>query len=446
MLDRAADAFVARREADRELIVAAVEWAELHPAPAGAPFAGWGEPDLHGEGVVPLAGVGAPLVAEFAPCELAAVLGWTTDAARELIGDGLELAHRLPRLWRLVLDLVVPVHLARHIAGHTRDLGPEAVAYADRLVTADPAHIDRVRAAALVHESRLWFDPDREIDDELTALATRKVELHPHTTTQGADPLTTDVVMVLDTADAEAFDAAVTRGAEALKRLGDGDPLDVRRAHTVGILADPQRALDLFAVHDPGPAAMPSSVVLHLNAEDLDRVSTDPAVVTVVGPHQRGPVLLDVLHAWLPGTTVVVRPVLDLSRTDAVDAHDPPPWMADLVRFRDPTCVFPGCRRRSQACDLDHIEPYQPPQRGGPPGQTRPANLAPLCRRHHRAKTHGGWAYRRHHDGTYTWTSPIGRTHTVPPPPPRPPRPVRRAIGLDAGDVWQATRHRAGAR
>jgi hypothetical protein len=49
----------------------------------------------------------------------------------------------------------------------------------------------------------------------------------------------------------------------------------------------------------------------------------------------------------------------------------------------------------------------------GPPGQTRPDNLAPLCRRHHRAKTFRGWAYVRNADGTYTWTSPHGRMFTV---------------------------------
>src|SRR5690606_39265744 len=46
---------------------------------------------------------------------------------------------------------------------------------------------------------------------------------------------------------------------------------------------------------------------------------------------------------------------------------------------------------------------------GGPPGQTRLANLAPLCRSHHRLKTHRGWDYRRRTDGTYAWTDRWGR-------------------------------------
>lgn len=419
-LDRAADAMVRRHAADVDLLVAAVEWAESHPAPVGGSYAGWGEADLYGEGVIPLAGDGAPLVAEFAPVELAAVLHWSTDAARELMGDGLELTHRLPRLYAHVLAGRVPVHLGRYVASHTRDLSPVAAAHADRLVSADPQRIGRVRAERLVDEARLYHDPDRAIDDELQSLAERKVELRP-----GATPLATDVYMRLDTHDAEAFAAAVARGAEALAQLGDHDPLDVRRARAVGVLADPQRALDLFAGKAPGRTPAAASLVLHLDAGQLDRLATAPAVVTVEGGHSPGPVLLDVLRSWLADSTILIKPVLHMSRTDGVDTHDPPVWMAALVRLRDPVCVFPGCHRSSGGCDLDHIDPYVPIELGGPPGQTHPGNLAPLCRHHHRVKTHGAWGYRRLPVGSYRWTSATGRTYDVLPPPSRPARPLR---------------------
>ena len=107
--------------------------------------------------------------------------------------------------------------------------------------------------------------------------------------------------------------------------------------------------------------------------------------------------------------------MLDLNRTDAVDRHDPPVWMRGQVILRDRHCVFPWCGRDARLTDLDHIVPYVPPDEGGPPGQTNPQNLAPLCRRHHRAKTFTGWTYQRARDGTYTWTSPHGHTWTVGP-------------------------------
>ena len=75
---------------------------------------------------------------------------------------------------------------------------------------------------------------------------------------------------------------------------------------------------------------------------------------------------------------------------------------AEIVTLRDKTCVFPWCTRPARRCDKDHSIPHN---RGGP---TCPCNLAPLCRRHHRIKTHGAWSYRTIEPGTYLWTSKHG--------------------------------------
>ncbi|MBZ5733675.1 HNH endonuclease [Nocardioides sp. TRM66260-LWL] len=83
--------------------------------------------------------------------------------------------------------------------------------------------------------------------------------------------------------------------------------------------------------------------------------------------------------------------------------------MPDLIReqiiLRDHTCVFPYCRRPARSCDADHIDPYEA---GGP---TASSNLAPLCRKHHRHKTHDGWRYKPagpDQPGVYLWRSPNG--------------------------------------
>ena len=116
------------------------------------------------------------------------------------------------------------------------------------------------------------------------------------------------------------------------------------------------------------------------------------------------------------GAKITLRPVLDLTATNwAVDQHDPPEAMRETVVLRDAHCVFPGCRRDSRACDLDHITEYLPMEDGGPPGQTSPANLAPLCRSHHRVKTHTAWHYKRLDDGSYVWTAPTGHQYHVTP-------------------------------
>ena len=110
--------------------------------------------------------------------------------------------------------------------------------------------------------------------------------------------------------------------------------------------------------------------------------------------------------------------------------------LARLVQARDQHCSAPGCSRPSRD-DLDHRVPW-------PLGPTSAANLAPLSRRCHRAKT-TMWSLRRDPDGSHTWTSPVGRTYTVPPPwrpPPEPRVPSAREVpgpsvyaepGLDRG-------------
>jgi hypothetical protein len=177
----------------------------------------------------------------------------------------------------------------------------------------------------------------------------------------------------------------------------------------------------------PGRRGGEAVIVLHLTDHDL--LAAGPLGTGGVARSAKlGPVAMQRLAGWLVAAEkITIKPVLDLSTMAAVDQHDPPARMAQAVRLREETCVFPRCHRSSQRCDLDHIDPYLPLHRGGPPAQTRPANLAPLCRRHHRAKTFGGFSYRRLPDGSYQWTLPTGRTITTDPPTPRPrptPRPA----------------------
>ncbi len=413
VIDRARKARNTERAAAAQQLELALAWAHLHPCPANELPAHWGEVDLHGEAIAPLAGEGAPWVAEFAPADLGAALSISLDAARALIGDALELAHRLPRLWDLVCALRVPAWRARTIASETRDLGLDAALYADRLIAATPDRIALVDAARLVQEARLWFDPDRAVADERAALAKRGVWVRP-----GATPATAEISMILDAPEADLFDASVRRIAHDLRELGDTDPLDVRRARAVGVLADPQHALDLMSGREGASASQRSGVAnlyLHLSADDL-------AAQLVGGTggadvERLGAATTVLLTDWLArfttaGGKVVVRPVLDLASTGAVDGHDPPETIREQVLLAESHCVFPGCRRDSRTCDLDHITAYVPRQEGGPPGQTTAGNLAPLCRTHHRVKTHTTWTYARsgsHH----TWTSPTGHQYDV---------------------------------
>jgi hypothetical protein len=91
--------------------------------------------------------------------------------------------------------------------------------------------------------------------------------------------------------------------------------------------------------------------------------------------------------------------------------------LGDLLRARDETCTFPGCRVPAWRCDLDHVEPFDHASGGAeprPPGQTRADNLHPVCRRHHNLKTHGNWSTVRDPvSGRVTWGAPSGHDHVV---------------------------------
>jgi hypothetical protein len=126
-----------------------------------------------------------------------------------------------------------------------------------------------------------------------------------------------------------------------------------------------------------------------------------------------GAATLAKIREWVGRADVRVTGVLDLDSRAAVDGHEVPDPMRETVFLRNPCCPFPWCPNLSRVKDDDHIEEYLPEDEGGPPGQTSPANLAGLCRRHHRCKTHGGWTYAMPEPGLYLWRSPHGRRYLV---------------------------------
>jgi HNH endonuclease len=73
------------------------------------------------------------------------------------------------------------------------------------------------------------------------------------------------------------------------------------------------------------------------------------------------------------------------------------------LAVRDGGCVFPGCDRPLAWCDAHHLRHWL---HGGP---TDLANLALLCRAHHRAVHEGGWRLHRHAHGDLTVTPPHRR-------------------------------------
>ncbi|MFC7724968.1 hypothetical protein ACFQW6_07620, partial [Nocardioides sp. GCM10028917] len=122
LLALARDRKAAEDRAAAELLVVAARWADLHPPESIHDAAAFAVPGCEHE--APIAGEGAPLVAEFCLAELGTVLGISTTAAKKLVGHALELRHRLARLWAQVQCGRVPAWRARAVAEVTIHSAP----------------------------------------------------------------------------------------------------------------------------------------------------------------------------------------------------------------------------------------------------------------------------------------------------------------------------------
>jgi len=343
---------------------------------------------------LPLAGPGAPLISDFAVMELSALLGRSLDSGRNYVGQVVELANRLPRLWTRVLDGQVPVWKALRVTDSTRLLPADAAGFVDRHLAPFAHGCTWAQIDRLVEEALVRFDP--------AAAEERRRESHEHRHVDtGLDQVgydgTAHISGVLDIADALDLEQALARRAKLYGQLGDDDSLDVRRAKALGEIAREDLALDL-EVADPETGEITRTVSGRKTELTLHLSATDHTVGRF--GNTRTPISVEQIRTWLnlANTSVIVRPVIDVNGSHQVDSYEIPDRIRRQVTDRDHHCVYPYCTRPAEACDLDHIEAY------ADGGETSTDNLAPKCRGHHRMKTAGRASYRMLTPGTYYWT------------------------------------------
>ena len=111
----------------------------------------------------------------------------------------------------------------------------------------------------------------------------------------------------------------------------------------------------------------------------------------------------------VPESAPAPMPVPVRRLPDGKGAYQPPPWLVDFVKARDGHCRFPECSVSARFCDVDHVMAW-------PAGATHPANLACLCRRHHRIKQRPRWRVEMEPGAVLVWTDPCGRVRASMPP------------------------------
>jgi hypothetical protein len=113
------------------LVELAAHWGDLHHPDSQAPT----EKPLPGaEQARQLGGEGTPQVLEFCVAEFGAEMQTGYVSARSLMADALDLRHRLPELWQLILTGGVPSWKARKVAQATRHLSRSSAMHVDASV------------------------------------------------------------------------------------------------------------------------------------------------------------------------------------------------------------------------------------------------------------------------------------------------------------------------
>lgn len=433
MLVRLRQVNAAKRSAGCAELVLASEWADAHPdlepvssaqrrAVQAAHDAGWmaesspGADKQAGHEWLEL-GLDARVPDFDWSCSapLAAALGTSTAAGERLMREALFLRHRMPRIWRQVVASEIEAFRARRVAAALFAQPDDVVDHLDRVLESTVSSIGiRGLDDAIDAAMDLLHAEERELA-QLDALDAVSVELDE--TTMGHTGVASLQIRA-EWKDLSDFEDAVTAVAAALRmRALDREQipelLDVRRAAAVGWLADPARAAALLAnptcsteelvaaTNGPGGLSRPVQLVVHLSPEVL---TGDDPVATLDHSAARI-VLAQQVAAWCQRETqeVQVMPVIDLATHQASRASTVTDVMALRTALAQPTCAFPHCSRRSSRCDKDHLVA------SSRQGSTCDCNLVPLCRRHHRLKTHAGWAYRRAGPREYLWTEPHGQ-------------------------------------
>ena len=154
-------------------------------------------------------------------------------------------------------------------------------------------------------------------------------------------------------------------------------------------------AADALVALAEGPGNARTVVNVHVSAGALERgrtVAGETCRIEGIGP-------ISVSAAARLASQGVIRVLerdgVDISKVAHV-GRMVPAHLRSALEARDPTCVVPGCHRRS-GLEIDHVVPV------ALGGQTAISNLARLCRWHHSQKTHHGWRLDGR-SGEWTWT------------------------------------------
>ena len=367
---------------------------------------------LGSERCLPLAGPGTPEVAEFCIAEFALAIGLSTDAGRRSSATRSSPPPAAPGARPGRLGGCRRGGPAGSPAA-TRSLPAAAAEFVDRHVAGVAHRIGLAALDRLVAEALTRFDPEQAEDRRREAAEQRA---STSTSTDIHDDGTVDIDRCPRPARRRRPRGRPTRPAR---------PAQGRRLHRAARTYAAPRPSGCWpaACSPPTPGRPATPAADHAaRAHHRGRPGSGSGLVRV--EETRGFLGIGRLAQWCtdPATQIDVKPVIDLNGHIGVEAYEVPDRLAEQTRLRDHTCVFPA------------LHPPRPLLRPGPPipysqgGATCSCNIAPLCRSHHRLKTHGGWTYTSSTPaptcGAARTATPTSATTTAPSTSPHPTEPT----------------------
>jgi hypothetical protein len=327
--------------------------------------------------------------------DLAVRLCVAESTVRAHAAQAATLLHRAPRVWAHFRAGEIAAPNARVVADLIATLPEAARADFEAALLAPAATLAPARFRALARAAFERLQPAPERRHELRT-AFRRVHLD-----HDVDGMSW-FSAYLPAAVGERAMARIESSARSLAAAADESrTLDQLRADVAG---------DLLAGVLGTGTAVGVSVAVTVPVLTLLGASEAPATLEGYGPIDARSARELAGHA--PSfTRILTHPitgaVLDIDRTSYRVPADLKRWLEVRDGHR---CTFAGCGRHARDCDLDHTIDWAD---GGP---TSAANLAHLCRNHHRLKHNTGWTV-GNDDGRLTWRSPTGATRTADPPP-----------------------------
>lgn len=329
---------------------------------------------------------------DYASDEVAAALTLTPLAAARKVGNAVAMTEWLPDTLRALDSGELDMQKAAAIVEHTRVLPPDKTA--------------EVEAAVLK------FAPGRTVRQIRDKLGREIIKIDSEGAEARRQAAAKDAFVRCRPCPDGMAELLVYDRAENLRPMYDLLTKAARSAKAAGSPASVGE-LRAKALHDlvlgPGRKRVVTELRVTIPASALAGATRQPIEI-----HGYGPTTIQTIHELANDRTfwrrIVTDPltgaVLDVGRrrrhTTVLGEH---------VRTRDKHCVFPGCPRPAEDCQVDHTTEH------AHGGATAVSNLGTLCQHHNLMKTQTEWQLDQPEPGRFVWTSPTGATYDVTPEP-----------------------------